>query len=66
MTSMNRVSSREDKSRATSKAAVVYRTNFNSKHDLCALSISLRVTHVEANKNPLSECWLHWTAVRVR
>ena len=34
-------------------AAVVYRTNLNSKHDLCALSISLWVRLVGASKNPL-------------
>ena len=65
MTSMYIVNSREDKSRATSMAAVVYWTNLNSKHALSAPSISLRVKHVGVNKNPLSDCWLHWTAGRV-
>ena len=47
-------------------AAVVYRTNLNSKHDLSAPAMSLRVRLVGVNKHPHSECWLHWTAGRVR
>ena len=41
-----------DKSRATSMAAVVYRATLNSKHDLSAPSIPLRVRHCGSKQAP--------------